>query len=173
MTWSRRPSAENSLQILSIGDLVHINDPRFLIAKKPQDNVSVEDPMLIFKTFKASLHFLHRGLWCKDLSLLPWSDVRNNCITSMHTLLFMARRGREQNIGIVFSRSGGQGREQLSPWKLENIYILCRYKYFAGLGAAGGGGAAVRQRAVPVPGHLPPTLLHSRHRLRSGWVSTS
>ena len=43
----------------------------------------------------------------------------------MHTLLFMSRRGREQNIGVVFSRSGGQDREQLSPWKLENIYSLC------------------------------------------------
>ena len=40
MTWSRQPRDENSLQILSIGDLVHINDPRFLIAQKPQDNVS-------------------------------------------------------------------------------------------------------------------------------------
>ena len=105
VTWSRRPSAENSLQILSIGDLVHINDPRFLIAKKPQDNVSVEDSMLLYKIFKASLHLL--TLWSLMQrfvllpSLLPWSDVRNNCITSMHTLLF-----------IVFSRSGGQGRAQ-------------------------------------------------------------
>ena len=42
VTWSRRgPAAENSLQILSIGDVVHINDPRFLIAKKPQDNVNI------------------------------------------------------------------------------------------------------------------------------------
>ena len=43
VTWSRRgPAAENSLQILSIGDVVHINDPRFLIAKKPQDNVNIK-----------------------------------------------------------------------------------------------------------------------------------
>ena len=33
--------SEKSLQVLSIGDFTHINDQRFLIAKKPQDNVSV------------------------------------------------------------------------------------------------------------------------------------
>lgn len=50
VTWSRRgPAAENSLQILSIGDVVHINDPRFLIAKKPQDNVNIKFNYLLTK----------------------------------------------------------------------------------------------------------------------------
>jgi len=39
VTWSRRLSLDDdSLQILSIGDQVHINDQRFLIAKTQQDN---------------------------------------------------------------------------------------------------------------------------------------
>ena len=75
----------------------------------------------------------------------------------MHTLLF-----------IVFSRSGGQGRAQGIVTMIIGKYLQFVYKNIAGLGAAGGGGAAVRQRGVPVPGHLPPALLHSRHRLRSG-----
>ena len=44
VTWSRGLLSEKSLQVLSIGDFTHINDKRFLIAKKPQDNVSyIED----------------------------------------------------------------------------------------------------------------------------------
>lgn len=38
VTWSRRLLSEKSLQVLSIADFTHINDQRFLIAKKPQDN---------------------------------------------------------------------------------------------------------------------------------------
>ena len=40
VTWTRRLEHENSLQVLSIGDFTHISDSRFLIAKKPMDNVS-------------------------------------------------------------------------------------------------------------------------------------
>ena len=44
VTWSRGLLSEKSIQVLSIGDFTHINDQRFLIAKKPQDNVSyIED----------------------------------------------------------------------------------------------------------------------------------
>ena len=44
VTWSRRLLSEKSLQVLSIADFTHINDQRFLIAKKPLDNVShIED----------------------------------------------------------------------------------------------------------------------------------
>ena len=45
VTWSRRLSLDDdSLQILSIGDQVHINDQRFLIAKTQQDNVEKSNP---------------------------------------------------------------------------------------------------------------------------------
>jgi len=38
VTWTRQLEHENSLQVLSIGDFIHISDSRFLIAKKPLDN---------------------------------------------------------------------------------------------------------------------------------------
>ena len=40
MTWSRRLLPSSVPQVLTIGDSAYIEDPRILIAKKPQDNVN-------------------------------------------------------------------------------------------------------------------------------------
>jgi len=38
VTWSRQLASEKTIQVLSIGDSIHISDQRFLIAKTQQDN---------------------------------------------------------------------------------------------------------------------------------------
>ena len=40
VTWTRRLSGDSGLQLLSVGDFTHVSDPRFVVSKIPNDNVS-------------------------------------------------------------------------------------------------------------------------------------
>ena len=41
VTWTRRLSGDSGLQLLSVGDFTHVSDPRFVVSKIPNDNVSI------------------------------------------------------------------------------------------------------------------------------------
>ena len=43
VTWTRRLSGDSGLQLLSVGDYTHVSDPRFVVSKIPNDNVSTQD----------------------------------------------------------------------------------------------------------------------------------